>query len=96
MARLSDKAERIRRREVKRALTKLPDITPEQKKVVEHMSKMMVRKLLREPMTRLRRAAATPQEDFYAEAVRRLFKLESIGEAEKREAEQNPYRNTRQ
>jgi len=45
MARLTDKAEKIRQRELKRALTKLPDITADERKAVENMSKMIIRKM---------------------------------------------------
>lgn len=78
VVRLSDKAERIRQREMKRALTKLPDITPEQKKIFENMSRMLVRKLLRDPMVRINEAAGSDKEDFYLKAARDLFKLDII------------------
>jgi glutamyl-tRNA reductase len=81
MARLTDKAEQMRQREVKRALTKLPDITPEERKIFENMSKMLVRKLLRDPMVRVNEAAGTEQEQFYVAAICNLFKLDAIGES---------------
>jgi glutamyl-tRNA reductase len=95
MARLTDKAEGIRQRELKRALAKLPDITQEERKAVESMSKMIVRKLLREPMVRMNQAACTGgAEDFYLEAIRDLFKLEAMGEDRNRE-KKNHYRYAR-
>lgn len=80
MALLADKAETIRQREVKRALAKLPDCSPEERKVLENMSRMLVRKLLRDPMVRMNEAAMTGSEAPYLEAVRTLFKLDAIGE----------------
>ena len=80
MALLSDKAERIRCREVKRAMTKLPDITLEERKAMEHMTKMIVRKLLREPMTKLNTSAGTAHEQFYVDAMSNLFKLDMLRE----------------
>ena len=80
MALLSDKAERIRCREVKRAMTKLPDITLEERKAMEHMTKMIVRKLLREPMTKLNTSAGTVHEQFYVDAMSNLFKLDMLRE----------------
>lgn len=77
---LSDKAERIRQQEMKRALTKLPDITAEQKKIFENMSRMLVRKLLRDPMVRINEAAGSDKENFYCKAVQKLFKLDNMGE----------------
>lgn len=80
MALLADKAETIRQREVKRALAKLPDCSPEERKVLENMSRMLVRKLLRDPMVRMNEAAVMGNEAQYLEAVRTLFKLDAIGE----------------
>ncbi len=85
MVRLTDKAETIRQRELKRALVKLPDIAPEERKAMENLSKMIVRKLLRDPMVRINEAACSDDEDFYLEAIRDLFKLEAIGEGRHRE-----------
>ncbi|WP_196593661.1 glutamyl-tRNA reductase [Pectinatus sottacetonis] len=94
MVLLTDKADRIRRREVKRAMNKLEDITPAQEKAVENMSKMIVRKLLREPMSKLNSSAGTPQEKFYIEAMKKLFKLDMF--KEKNSEEQNSYRYAQQ
>ncbi|MDR3566262.1 MAG: glutamyl-tRNA reductase [Negativicutes bacterium] len=85
LANLTDKAERIRLREVKRALTKLPDATPEERRVLENMSKMLVRKLLRDPIININESAGTGKEHYYLDAVCQLFKLEEIGEIEHRE-----------
>ncbi len=79
LALLTDKMERMRQREVKRALAKLPDYTPEERKVLENMSKMLVRKLLREPMIRMNEAAGTEKEPYYQEALRSLFHLDDLG-----------------
>ena len=96
MALLSEKAERIRCREVKRAMAKLPDLNKAQTRAVEHMSKMIVRKLLREPMMKINAAAGTPQEQFYIDAMRRLFKLDTIGETGTSEERHNHYRYAQQ
>ena len=95
MALLSDKAERIRCREVKRAMTKLPDITAEERKAMEHMTKMIVRKLLREPMVKINSAAGTEHEQFYIDAMRNLFKLDTLREHETSE-EKADYRYAQQ
>ena len=80
IALLANRAERMRARELKRAMAKLPDITAEQRRVVENMSRMIVRKMLREPMVRVNNAAGTKNEEYYVEAMRRLFKLDTIRE----------------
>lgn len=83
MARLSNKAERIRRREVKRAMTKLTDIDENEYRIIRHMSQMIVRKLLREPMTIINNSAGTADEKYYINAITKLFKLEVLKESEK-------------
>lgn len=80
MAQLTDKAEKIRQREVKRALAKWPNISEEEKKRLENMSKMLVRKLLRDPMMRINEVAGTEKEEVYVKTVKKLFKLNGIGE----------------
>lgn len=81
LSRIKDKAEAIRLRELKRALAKLPDIRPEDRKVLENMSRMLVRKLLRDPVLCTNEAAARGEEDFCVEALTRLFKLNELGES---------------
>jgi glutamyl-tRNA reductase len=95
MALLTDKAERTRQREVKRAMAKLPDITPEERRVMEQMSHMIIRKMLREPMIKINSAAGTGNEQYYIDAMRDLFKLDTIGENRKSE-KKNSYRYARQ
>ena len=74
MANLSRNAEKIREREVKRVAHKFSNFNDEDKKIVEQMTKMIVRKLLRLPMMKLNASAGTRDEEFYAEAVRALFR----------------------
>lgn len=95
MARLTDKAEKIRQRELKRALVKLPEITAEERKVLESMSKMIIRKMLRDPMVRMNEAAGNNKEDYYLDAICSLFKLETIRESKCRE-KKSSYRYARQ
>lgn len=76
MARLAKRSEFLRRRELRRAKAKLPDLTEEQLREVEQLSRMIVRKLLRYPMMTLNCAAGTEKEKYYVEAMSRLFKLE--------------------
>lgn len=75
MVSLSDKAEHIRKREIRRALSKLPDISDEEKRIMDHMTRMIVRKMLREPMMHLNESAGTDQESVYKSAVTSLFRL---------------------
>jgi len=82
MARLSQRADKIRRREIRRAMSKLPALDETEQKVVDQMTKMIVRKLLRFPMMTISAAAGTEREAFYVDAMKRLFKLDYLGEAE--------------
>ncbi len=84
---LTAKAESIRQRVVKRALAKLPDAPPEERKVIENMSRMLMRKILRDPIVNITETAGTGREHYYLEAVRALFKLEEAGEEEHRDRE---------
>ena len=76
MVSLSDKAEHIREREQRKALAKIGHLTEEEEKIIDHMTHMIVRKLLREPMIRLNTAAGTVHEIAEKEAMERIFRLE--------------------
>ncbi len=92
MARLSQRADKIRRREMRRALGKLPELNETEQKVLDQMSKMIVRKLLRFPMMTISAAAGTEREAFYVNAMKRLFKLDYLGEAETLREESDHHR----
>ena len=96
MALLSERCERIRKREIKRINSKLPDLNERDWRYVEHMSRMIVRKILRMPMMKLNSAAGTPQEKFYIDAMRALFKLDTIGDTGSSEERNNHYRDAQQ
>lgn len=85
LASLTAKAERIRQRALKLALNKLPEMTAEERKVMDNMSKLLVRKLLRDPIVNINEAVGTGREHYYLDAVRTLFKLEETGAVEYRE-----------
>ena len=73
MANLSERAEKIRERELRRVSGKLPNLNDDERKVVEQMTRRIVRKLLRMPMMKLNASAGTDAENFYAQAMRALF-----------------------
>ncbi len=76
MVSLSDKAEHIREREFRKALSKMEDTTEEERRILEHMTRRIVRKLLREPMICLHEAAGTKAEYKEKETVERMFCLD--------------------
>jgi len=92
MALLSGRCERIREREIKRVSAKLPELSEDERRQMEHMSRMIVRKILRTPMMKIRASAGTKDEAFYIEAMRALFKLDAIGETGTSEQRHNHYR----
>ena len=73
MAELTERAEQVRLREIHRAASKLPNLTIEEQRVIDNMTKMIVRKLLRMPMMNLNSSAGTPKETFYTNAMKSLF-----------------------
>ena len=73
MANLSERAEQMRQREVRKILGKLPDMTDDERKILEQMTRRIVRKLLRMPMMKLNASAGTDAENFYTQAVKALF-----------------------
>jgi len=95
LASLAAKAEHTRQRVLKRALAKLPDAPPEERRVLENMSKLLVRKILRDPIVNITEAAGTGREQYYLEALRALFKLTEAGE-EKNRDRKNCRRHPRQ
>ena len=74
MADLSNRAEKIRERELKRISSKLTDLSEEERRAVEQMTRKIVRKLLRLPMMKLNASAGTQDENFYAAAMKALFR----------------------
>ena len=55
-----------------------------------------MRKILRMPMMKLNSAAGTENEQFYIDAMRALFKLDTIGETATSEERHNRYRYAQQ
>lgn len=75
LLRLSAKAEAIRKRELHRAMNKLPGLTDDQYRIIENMSHMLVRKLLRDPMMQTVEAARTDKEKETVRSLSDFFKL---------------------
>lgn len=76
MASLAYKAEHVRERALRKALAKIDGLTEDDIRVLDHMSRVIVRKLLREPMIRLSAAAGTKEESAEKATVERLFSLD--------------------
>ena len=73
MADLSQRAEKIREREIRRVANKLPNLSNDERKIIDNMTKMIVRKLLRLPMMKLNASVGTDDEKFFADAMKALL-----------------------
>ncbi len=73
IAHLRRRAERARELEVERTLARLPGLTPADRKRIEAMSRAIVKRILHEPVTRLKEPAGQR----HIEAARELFGLDS-------------------
>lgn len=82
---LREHAESLRNAELERALRRLADLSPEERGVVESLTRSIVNKLLHTPTRRLRDAAAQGDGQRYAAMVADLFNLApGLGLAESR------------
>jgi glutamyl-tRNA reductase len=71
---LRREAEEIRKSELEKALRKLPDLTPEQKKVLEQFSRAMANKLLHKPMESLK----SPKAPSHLQAIKDLYQVDDL------------------
>jgi glutamyl-tRNA reductase len=71
---LRERAEEIRRREVERTLTRLPDLDEESRQRIEAMTAAIVKKMLDQPIARLKDGA---DKGLYMEALEDLFGLQT-------------------
>lgn len=79
MTMLRKKADAIRREEFQNAISRLPDISPEERLVVERMSERIIRRFLYEPTTNLKKAVRSGESKRsreYASLLKTLFSLE--------------------
>jgi glutamyl-tRNA reductase len=77
LTRLRERAEELRNSELERAMRRLSDISPEQRAVIEGLTRSLVNKLLHPPTRRLRDAAASGDGVRFAAMVAELFNLET-------------------
>ncbi|NCC36675.1 MAG: glutamyl-tRNA reductase, partial [Chloroflexia bacterium] len=78
LTRLRERAETVRNAELDRALRRLRDLSPEQRTVIEGLTRSLVNKLLHPPTRCLRDAAAHGDGQRYAAMVTELFNLETM------------------
>ena len=73
---LKDKCERICQNELKKTLSSLGDLTPEQRKGVENLTASISKKILNDPILFLKRKEARASRDLYLDVTRKLFHLD--------------------
>jgi glutamyl-tRNA reductase len=73
---LRNRMEEIREAELRKAMNRLGDLTPEQRETITSLTTAMVNKILHQPMSELRRRAVHQDGHLYSTVLRRLFGLE--------------------
>jgi glutamyl-tRNA reductase len=82
---LKEKFERIRKRELNKALSSFAGISEKERKSIEALTSAIVKKILHDPVTFLKHPDLGMDANEYADAVRKLFRLdgERRGEAKR-------------
>jgi glutamyl-tRNA reductase len=73
---LRGRVEEIRATELQKAMSRMGDLTPEQRETIASMTTAMINKILHQPMSELRRRAVHQDGHVYSAVLRRLFGLE--------------------
>jgi len=73
---LRDRVEEIRAAELQKAMSRMGDLTPEQRETIASMTTAVINKILHQPMSELRRRAVHQDGHVYSAVLRRLFGLE--------------------
>jgi glutamyl-tRNA reductase len=73
---LKEKCEKICQMELKKTLSSLEDLTPDQRKGVENLTTSIAKKILNDPIVFLKRKEARASRNLYLDAARRLFHLD--------------------
>jgi glutamyl-tRNA reductase len=73
---LRNRMEEIREAELRKAMSRLGDLTPAQRETIASLTTAMVNKILHQPMSELRRRAVHQDGHMYTTVLRRLFGLE--------------------
>jgi glutamyl-tRNA reductase len=72
---LRERFEAVRRSEIHRVRGRLGSLSPDQKDVVESLSRGIIEKVLQAPVAMLLNTPAANQSGFIVETVRRIFNL---------------------
>jgi glutamyl-tRNA reductase len=81
VAALVARADEVRGAELERALRSLPELSAEQREVVDHLSRRIVAKLMHDPLQRARELGTSARGTLYLDAVRELIELDDESSA---------------
>jgi len=70
-----EKAERIRRNELRKTFAQLPDLSDREKKVIETLTASIIKKLLHDPIVFLKKKAQRNAQAIYMDLTQQLFNL---------------------
>ncbi len=73
---MRSRAETIRKRELEKALKKIPQLTSQDQNVLEQMSRAIINKILHKPTVNLKKKTESQEGHFYLKAIRHLFHLD--------------------
>jgi len=79
---LREKLEEIRRKELAKALSSFSRITEKERRSLEALTSAIIKKILHDPITFLKRSDLNTDTHVYVDAVRKLFRLEAEGARE--------------
>jgi glutamyl-tRNA reductase len=77
---LKEKCKKIRQIELKKTLSSLGNLTPEQRKSVENLALSITKKVLNDPIIFLKSKENRSTRNLYLDIARRLFNLDSDNE----------------
>ena len=80
MVQLHDKMNFLRQKVLKKAFIKMPDLTDNERRIIDLMTQRLEHKFLREPMRAMNSVAGTPEEERYKKMMCELFLLNETGE----------------
>jgi len=80
IASLKKLGDEIKQKELARALNRLGDISPHDRKVVSSLANSIVNQLLHIPVTKIKEYALSPEGHLYTEVLQNLFNLDVPGQ----------------
>lgn len=82
MVQLHDKMNFLRQKVLKKAFIKLPELTDEERRIIDLATRRLEHKFLREPMRAMNAVAGTPEEERYKAMISELFFMNELDENE--------------